>query len=106
MSRWRHVEEREDETKKRGKRKRQRGASALGRELERWIFFMKEFERRIQRGLLGLSLNHEKPRVPKLKPEFAKMKIRPQVVLSRRMSAFLSLMINQRVASDCNICVL
>lgn len=42
------MKKRENEDKETGKRKRQgggeRGASGLGRELERWIFFMKGFE--------------------------------------------------------------
>lgn len=42
------MKKRENEDKETGKRRRQgggeRGASGLGRELERWIFFMKGFE--------------------------------------------------------------
>lgn len=63
------MEEREDEDKETRKRKRQGGgiASALGRELEGWIFFMKGFEGRAREGSPGLSLNHEKASSPKVK---------------------------------------
>jgi len=58
-----------DEDKDTRKRKRQggRGASALGRELEGWIFFMKGFEGQAEGWLPGLSSNHEKASSPKVK---------------------------------------
>jgi len=87
-------EGREDKETK--KRKRQRGirASALGHELEGWIFFMKGFEKRAGRNPLSSACPYtmKKSQVRKLKPEFAKMKIRPSGPVARDFRVFVAVL--------------